>query len=227
MTCGIYQIKNKINGHMYIGLSKNIEHRFNDHKTKPFSSNKPDDINKALYKAIRKYGVHNFEFNILEECLESELKDKEIYWISYYNTYEDRQHYNETPGGDLPCENTVHLGEEHGMAKLTTQDVIFCRESYRKGYRSRDIWEKYFSTKISYSGFLRMWHGQNWKHIMPEVFNNNPHPAKYGERDCEIISQLFEESHLSLSAFVKSEECYVGYGTAWKMIHNPEFYKGK
>lgn len=23
-----------------------------------------------------------------------------------------------------------------------------------------------------------MWHGKTWKHIMPEVFENNPHPRK-------------------------------------------------
>lgn len=227
MTCGIYQIKNKINGHMYIGLSKNIEHRFNDHKTKPFSSNRKDDKEKVLYKAIRKYGVENFEFNILEICKEEELKNKERYWIAFYNTYKDRRHYNETPGGDLSGEKSIHRGEEHGMAKLTTEEVIFCRKSYQEGLRSRDIWNKYFSNKIPYDGFLKMWHGQTWKHIMPEVFNNNPHRGKYGEEDCKIINQRFKDSNLSLRAFVKSPECFVGYGTAWKMIHNPEFYEGK
>lgn len=31
MSCGIYRITNQINGHMYIGLSKNIENRIKDH----------------------------------------------------------------------------------------------------------------------------------------------------------------------------------------------------
>lgn len=55
-----------------------------------------------------------------------------------------------------------------------------------------------------------MWHGQTWKHIMPEVFEHNPH------RD--IIRALYEESGLSLTAFQKTKECYVGYGTLWKII---------
>lgn len=58
------------------------------------------------------------------------MKEREIYWIKFFNAYEDRKHYNETPGGDLPGYNTVHLGEEHGMAKLTTEEVIFCRKCY-------------------------------------------------------------------------------------------------
>lgn len=62
---------------------------------------------------------------------------------------------------------------------------------------------------------------------MPEVFEHNPHRAKYGAADRDIITALYKESNLSLSQFSKSKECYVGYGTLWKMINQPEFYEGK
>ena len=227
MSCGIYRITNKINGHMYIGLSKNIEKRIKDHFSHGLEGKRKDDLSKPLYRAFKKYGLENFEWDILEECSETDLKEKEIYWIGFYNTYEDREHYNETPGGDLPGKNSLRIGEDHGMAKLSTEDVIFCRQEYAKGSRSRDIHNKYFKDKINYGGFLRMWHGQTWKHIMPEVFKNNPHRAKYGAADRDIIVQLFKESGLSLSAFSKTEECYVGYGTLYRMVHEPEFYNGK
>lgn len=227
MTCGIYRITNKINGHMYIGLSKNIEQRIKEHFSHGINGQRKDDLEKPLYRAFKKYGKDNFEWDILEECSNELLKEREIYWIKYYNTYENREHYNKTPGGDCPGKNTVHLGEEHGMAKLTTEDVIFCRKEYSKGSRSRDIHNKYFKDKINYGGFLRMWHGQTWKHIMPEVFENNPHRAKYTEADKDIITTLFKESGLSISAFSKTPQCYVGYGTLYKMIKEPEFYNGK
>lgn len=227
MSCGIYRIINKINGHMYIGLSKNIEKRIADHFNHGLNSLRKDDLDKVLYKAIKKYGKESFIWDILEECPLEQLKDREIYWIKYYNTYENREHYNETPGGDCPGRNTVHYGEDHGMAKITEEEVIFCRKAYLRGERSRKIYNKYFSDKISYSGFLRMWHGQTWKHIMPEVFNKNPHPAKYTAADRDILTALFKESDLSLSAFSKTKECYVGYGTLYKMIHTPDFYNGK
>ena len=44
------------------------------------------------------------------------------------------------------------------MAKLTEEDVIFCRKSYQEGKRSRDIYNEYFKDKITWGGFLRMWH---------------------------------------------------------------------
>ena len=223
-------LTNKINGHKYIGLSKNIERRLNDHKNKPFSSKRKDDKEKALYNAIRKYGWENFQYELLEYIDPNDIdlmKERERYWIKYYNTYEDRNHYNETPGGDLPGKNTIHIGEDHGMAKLTEEDVKFCRQKYKEGFRSKDIHTEYFKDKINYSGFLRMWHGKTWKHVMPEVFEHNPHRAKYGAVDRDIITELYKESNLSLTQFSKSKECYVGYGTLWKMINQPEFYEGK
>ena len=60
-----------------------------------------------------------------------------------------------------------------------------------------------------------------------EVFKNNPHRAKYTEADKDIITTLFKESGLSISAFSKTPQCYVGYGTLYKMIKEPEFYNGK
>ena len=37
-----------------------------------------------------------------------------------------------------------------------------------------------------------MWHGTTWKNIMPEVFENNPHPRKkIYEEDIIKMKQLF------------------------------------
>lgn len=138
-----------------------------------------------------------------------------------------REHYNETPGGDFVGEKNVHRGEDHGMAILSEKEVIQCRIYYKEGYRSHDIYNKYFKDKIKYSSFLSMWHGTTWKHIMPEVFENNPHRSKMTAKDRDIIVALFKESGLSLNKFSKTKECYVGYGTLYNMVHHPEFYDNK
>lgn len=224
----VYMYSNKINGHKYIGYSNNPKRRFLDHWSAAINP-KNKDHNSAFHRALQKYGRDDFDFTYLEENLltQEEAKQREKYWIEYYNTYLSREHYNETPGGDAPGHNTIHIGEEHGMAELTEEEVKYCRQCYQRGLRSRDIYDKEFQEKITYSGFLRMWHGKTWKHIMPEVFKYNPHRAKYGEADRDIITQLFLESGLSLNQFQKTEECYVGYGTLWKMIYEPSFYDGK
>lgn len=225
----IYKYTNKINGHLYICLSNNPQKRYSDHKKSSFNPN-DKDYDQAIHRAIRKHGLENFDFRILENDIPTlqQAKEREQFWIKEYDAYENRENYNETPGGDCPGYKTAHLGEKHGMAILTEEQVKYCRKCYAEGKRSRDIYNELIkNNEMSYSGFLRMWHGKNWKYVMPEVFQNNSHRAKYGAKDRDILVELFKESGLSLHQFVKSDECYVGYGTLWKMVNNPEFYNNK
>ena len=89
---GIYKITNKINGKSYIGKSVDIEKRFDKHKK--YQSEK----NKVLYKAIKKYGIDNFSFEVIDVCNKEELDGKEKYYIEKFNTFVSG--YNMTIGGD-------------------------------------------------------------------------------------------------------------------------------
>lgn len=95
--CGIYKITNKINNKVYVGQSHFIETRWESHKRNAFYKNS-HSYNYILYKAIRKYGVENFSFEIIEECSSEELNKREKYWIDFYNSY--KQGYNMTLGGE-------------------------------------------------------------------------------------------------------------------------------
>lgn len=86
---GIYKITNKINNKSYIGQSNNINRRFIEHKCINH------ETNKSLKLAFKKYGIENFNFEILEECSLQELNEKEKYYISKL-----KPEYNRTSGGD-------------------------------------------------------------------------------------------------------------------------------
>ena len=88
---GIYCIKNKINGKVYIGSSNNIERRFKKHKTELNTNN---HSNKYLEKAYKKYGKDNFEFIILELCTQEELIQREIFFINKYDSLNYLKGYN-------------------------------------------------------------------------------------------------------------------------------------
>jgi len=87
---GIYKVTNKINGKVYIGQSVDIGKRWSQHMTAK------DDI--YFHKAIQKYGVENFEWEVIEQCKKKDLDEREIYWIEYYDSF--NKGYNCTKGGD-------------------------------------------------------------------------------------------------------------------------------
>ena len=159
---GIYKITNTINNKVYIGLSKNIEDRWKTHK-KRYKIENDKEYEKHLYRSFRKYGIEAFTFEIIEECLEEELSNREIYWISYFDSYANG--YNETPGGEVICVG----GEKHPNHKLTEQDVRCIRNYYNNKARRKDVYNLY-KNQIGESGFAKIWKGETWKDIMPEVY---------------------------------------------------------
>ena len=85
---GIYKITNKINNHSYIGQSRNIEKRWSNHI---YHDKSRDEY--PLYRAFKKYGLENFNFEILEECSLNKLNEREQYYINFY-----KPEYNQTIG---------------------------------------------------------------------------------------------------------------------------------
>lgn len=62
---GIYFIKNIINDQVYIGSSSNIYQRYLCHRGRLLNNK---HHNKHLQYSINKYGIDNFEFQIIAEC---------------------------------------------------------------------------------------------------------------------------------------------------------------
>jgi len=85
MKCGIYKITNLINGKIYIGQSIHIETRWQEEFNEAFYENRPA-YNRPLSVDIREYGWNNFSKEVIEECDEKFLNNREEYWILYYNS---------------------------------------------------------------------------------------------------------------------------------------------
>ena len=113
---GIYKITNKTNNKIYIGQSTNIEKRWGEHKRNAFNSN-THTYHYPLYLAIRKYGLDNFVFEIVEECLTENLTKQEQYWMDYYNSLDGNYGYNLVPA------ESAKRGEYCNWAVLTDFQV--------------------------------------------------------------------------------------------------------
>ena len=97
----IYKAVNSVNGKIYIGLTtSDLEIRKYQHRNK----SEKQKNKQLLYKAIRKYGWVNFEWEIIDHAEnEDELNKKEVTWIEFYNSYafkENSNGYNMTIGGE-------------------------------------------------------------------------------------------------------------------------------
>lgn len=83
-TCGIYKITNQITKECYIGQSNNVSKRFKEHAKCGLGIDTP--FNNKLYKAIEKYKLWNFTFELLEECPREQLNEKEKFYIELYQS---------------------------------------------------------------------------------------------------------------------------------------------
>ena len=99
---GIYSIRNKSNGMLYIGRSIDLARRLYEHRQAKCHRHQYID------RSIKKYGVDAFAFEFLELCDESDLGAREIFWIAALNCVSPNG-YNLTYGGDgggRPSEET-------------------------------------------------------------------------------------------------------------------------
>lgn len=92
---GIYKITCNESKKIYIGRSVNIGDRWVQHVK---SALEIGTIAKTqLYTEMKKYGIHNFTFEILEKCDKDKLSEREKFYISLYKTNE--WGLNENNGG--------------------------------------------------------------------------------------------------------------------------------
>lgn len=127
----IYSATNMINNKMYIGQTI---HSLKRRKASHLTSVKQK---KTIFqRAINKYGKENFIWEIIDyaDCPE-ELDEKEIYWISYFDTY--RYGYNMTIGGQgfnrlkqkYEC-HTFLVFDKHGnFLNDYNNKFLFCSEN--------------------------------------------------------------------------------------------------
>lgn len=75
----IYQIENKINGKLYVGMTTTpIKRRWSKHKT----AFRLKNSNMLLYSEMDIYGIENFAIQPIEKCSEkSKLEERERFWI--------------------------------------------------------------------------------------------------------------------------------------------------
>ena len=86
----IYKITNSVNGKVYIGQTmRKPEDRWRQHINN-YMREISRDYNSYFHNAIRKYGKEVFVFEEIERCDNTELDIREIFWIDYYQSFNNK-----------------------------------------------------------------------------------------------------------------------------------------
>ena len=114
----IYKIKNKIDNKIYIGQTiQDLEDRWKDHLKKHSNC-------RYLKSAFKKYGVDNFEFQLVCITFDNCLDDMEIKYIEHYNCL-------------VPNGYNLRLGGNSGKHNEETKRKI--SETLKNKYKTEEI----------------------------------------------------------------------------------------
>jgi group I intron endonuclease len=173
----------------YVGVTgQKPEKRFREHKNAARGGN-----DRHLYRAMRKYGIENFNLIVLDVAKNyEEAYELEEEWIESLGTYRDWG-YNMTPGGDGAASGKDHhmagaTGEDNPMYGKTRSEEV--REAIRQAQTGREktekerkeISERMKGNKISATKFCReqiaemKWLALNSELAQPEIadrYNTN------------------------------------------------------
>jgi len=132
----VYIAINKINYTCYIGYTNNFKRRKIEHKSQALNNSKC-----YIHNAIRKYGILNFIFDIIEICdTEIQVKEAEIFYIEYFKSLGIKL-YNLTNGD----EGVTMLIPSRQATKKTTKGHKLSKEHKYKisqSLKGRRPWNK-------------------------------------------------------------------------------------
>lgn len=114
----IYKITNKHNGKCYIGYTqKKLQVRWSQHINES-NSKKHCAYNNHFKNAIRKYGKNSWNIEAIDFAFdENEAHQKEINYISKFNTKNHDYGYNSTDGGDGASGKVLSEEQKKRMGK--------------------------------------------------------------------------------------------------------------
>ncbi len=130
-------------GKKYIGQTvQKLQYRINHH----FTCKRPSHF----HRAIRKYGRSNFICGVVEECDFDCLNEREMYWIQYFNTFENG--YNSDSGGmngRLLSEETKLILKEKNLGQNNARWGIKLDEELKQKIRQSNSKYKYEILEIT------------------------------------------------------------------------------
>lgn len=221
----VYKITNKINGKVYIGLSKDPVARFSYHYRSRLT------IKTRLTQSMKKYGIENFEMTVLEEHDTKEsVKDAEIRLISEHSSQDPAKGYNMTSGGDGCPDLSEESKEKMRQAARLRSPSQETREKMSKSQKGRIMSPEHCKNlsiarckTVSKKGPQHL--SEDTKKRIGEASRGSKNPsAKLNEDNVREIKNLLEAgnlTHYQIAEIFQISRSTVGFiknGKLWSHV---------
>lgn len=146
----IYSYYNKINGKRYIGQTFHPEQRRRSHLSE---SKLGSDY--YFHRALRKHGMENFEYEILEETDDaSEMTEREKFWVNHHNTIWPNGYNQKMPDISMTDEIRKKISESQKKRLASRTPEQRMRENERRsrslmGHKQGDNQKRIVAEKLA------------------------------------------------------------------------------
>ena len=199
---GIYKLTNRENGKIYIGQSKHLKRRLNEHRRCEKSDDKKGS-QSVVRRAIKKYSFDAFDFEILLYCQEGEYMDlMETKLIQSYDCLVPKG-YNVRDGGNkifMSEEGRERVSKANSGRIVSEETRLKLSESGKKAYLNNprnEEWNKKLS--VALMGKKKSDETKNkMSEHRKEFIKNNPDSCKnfLGKQHSEETKQKMRDSHM-------------------------------
>lgn len=245
----IYKISNSNNDKLYIGQTKckDPRNRWYKHRYTARHLERDREVS-VLHRAMAKYGLNTFKFEIIEEITNELLDEREQYWIKFYNSVIPNG-YNITQGGagtkgysrpqtenekEKRRQSNKEFYKTHPEAveerrQYTTE--LWKNEEYRKRVTESNI--KFYSEhpdmfKGENNPFYGKHHTDETKAKIKESSLHRYKPIEKLDKDTEEVLQIYDGvkeaekdlgvSHGWISKAAKQNK--IAYGYKWRFVES-------
>ena len=183
----IYKWTNLLNQKVYIGKSVDVAKRLREYRYEIKRGH-----TRPIISAMRKYGLDNFNFEILENCddlTHEQILEREQYWMDYYDALNEEKGYNILKAEETPSEKWS-MGSNNTKARLTEEDVLNIRLMIYSQNISPATAYSLYANRISFDAFTKAYRGDTWKHVDTSMIRNiNSEVQRKGVKKAKLTKE--------------------------------------
>ena len=201
---GIYKLTHKDSGKIYIGQSKHLKRRLNEHRRCEKSDDKKGS-QSVVRRAIKKYSFDAFDFEIILYCQEGEYMNMmETKLIQFYDCLVPKG-YNVRDGGNkkfISEEGRKRISEANSGRIVSEETRKKLSDSGKEHYLNNplgDEWNQKLS--IALTGKKKTEdHKLKLSEHRKEFIKNNPNSCKnfLGKQHSDETKKLMSEKHFGI-----------------------------